>query len=233
MERGRTPLTKGTISAEDFEAAKAAPVVLAAQRSSQWKAPQFVWQVREELTEKLCGDDIETCTVIEAGGLTVTTTLDMKLQGIAEKWVKAATIVPHSKNPRVTARAIGVPYESWMNNLRTKDAPQRRPRSRWTTRRATSWPTWGPPTRRAQKATKKFQPRFDVLADGWRQPGSAFKPVVYSTGIANKSITAASMFMDVVTNFGGGYTPTDADNLERGPVRIRDALRASRSTSRP
>ena len=63
-----------------------------------------------------------------------------------------------------------------------------------------------------------------MLADGWRQPGSAFKPVVYSTGIANKSITAASMFMDVVTNFGGGYTPTDADNLERGPVRMRDAL---------
>ena len=27
------------------------------------------------------------------------------------------------------------------------------------------------------------------------------------------------MFMDVVTDFGGGYTPTDADNLERGPVR--------------
>jgi membrane peptidoglycan carboxypeptidase len=76
----------------------------------------------------------------------------------------------------------------------------------------------------AQKGTRKFQPRFDVLADGWRQPGSAFKPVVYSTGIANKSITAASMFMDVVTNFGGGYTPTDADNLERGPVRMRDAL---------
>ena len=35
------------------------------------------------------------------------------------------------------------------------------------------------------------------------------------------------MFMDVVTDFGGGYTPTDADNLERGPVRVRDALRFS------
>ena len=96
--------------------------------------------------------------------------------------------------------------------------------SRWTTRRATSSPTSARRTRTPRRATKKFQPRFDVLADGWRQPGSAFKPVVYSTGIANKSITAASMFMDVVTNFGGGYTPTDADNLERGPVRMRDAL---------
>ena len=38
-------------------------------------------------------------------------------------------------------------------------------------------------TRRRPAATKKFQPRFDVLADGWRQPGSAFKPIVYGTGI--------------------------------------------------
>ena len=79
----------------------------------------------------------------------------------------------------------------------------------------------------ATKATKRFQPRFDVLADGWRQPGSAFKPVVYATGIDARQITAASMFMDVVTNFGGGYTPTDADNLERGPVRVRNALQFS------
>ncbi len=79
----------------------------------------------------------------------------------------------------------------------------------------------------ATKATKKFQPRFDVLADGWRQPGSAFKPIVYATGIEDRKITAATMFMDVVTDFGGGYTPTDADNTERGPVRVEDALRFS------
>jgi membrane peptidoglycan carboxypeptidase len=79
----------------------------------------------------------------------------------------------------------------------------------------------------ATKATKKFQPQFDVLADGWRQPGSAFKPIMYATGISQRYITAASMFMDVVTDFGGGYVPADADLLERGPVRVRDALRFS------
>ena len=35
------------------------------------------------------------------------------------------------------------------------------------------------------------------------------------------------MFMDVVTDFGGGYTPTDADLLERGPVRLRHAIQVS------
>jgi membrane peptidoglycan carboxypeptidase len=51
--------------------------------------------------------------------------------------------------------------------------------------------------------------------------------VVYTTGIDSRQLTAATMFMDVVTNFGGGYTPTDADNLERGPVRVRNALQFS------
>ncbi len=35
------------------------------------------------------------------------------------------------------------------------------------------------------------------------------------------------MLMDVGTDFGGGYTPNNADNLERGPVRVRNALQFS------
>jgi penicillin-binding protein 1A len=35
------------------------------------------------------------------------------------------------------------------------------------------------------------------------------------------------MFMDVVTNFGGKFIPTQADHLERGPVRLRTALQFS------
>ena len=69
----------------------------------------------------------------------------------------------------------------------------------------------------------QFQPQFDVLGDGWRQPGSAFKPFNYVTGINDGTMTAASMFMDVTTTFdnSGGYTPKDYDLLERGPVRMR------------
>ena len=75
--------------------------------------------------------------------------------------------------------------------------------------------------------SKRMQPQFDVASKGYRQPGSAFKPIMYSIGIDDKRFAAGSMFMDVVTDFGGGYTPTDADRLERGPVRLRDALRFS------
>ena len=47
------------------------------------------------------------------------------------------------------------------------------------------------------KGNKKFQPQFDVLADGWRQPGSAIKPVDYVIGIDDKTLTASTMLMDV------------------------------------
>jgi membrane peptidoglycan carboxypeptidase len=73
----------------------------------------------------------------------------------------------------------------------------------------------------------KFQPQFDVLSDGWRQPGSSIKPINYAIGIEDRTMTAATMFMDVVTDFGRGFTPTQADDLERGPVRVRSALQFS------
>jgi membrane peptidoglycan carboxypeptidase len=73
-----------------------------------------------------------------------------------------------------------------------------------------------------------FDPQFDVLSSGvGRQPGSSFKPINYTIGIQDGTMTAASVFMDVATNFGGGYTPHDADGFERGPVRLREALQFS------
>ena len=76
-----------------------------------------------------------------------------------------------------------------------------------------------------------MQPQFDVLADGWRQPGSSIKPLVYLVGIDDKTMTASTMFMDVVTNFAPSgakpFTPTQADGAERGPVRLRSALQFS------
>ena len=169
----------------------------------------------------------DTCDELEAGGLRVTTTLDIRLQKIAEKWVQAAAVVPHAKNPEAAAKALGFKsYHDWMRNLRNKDV-------RNGALVAEDYETGelvayvGSANYYATKSSKKFQPQYDVVGHGFRQPGSAFKPFNYAIAIDDRKLTAGSMLMDSATDFGGGYTPSDADNLERGPVRVRNALQFS------
>ena len=226
LASGRTPKSDGTYTAADFQAAQHEDVVLASQATPHWIAPHFVWAVRDELTQKLCGT-APTCTQLEAGGLRVTTTLDVRLQKIAEKWVRAAVIVPHSKNPTAAAKALGfAKLEPWMVNLQNKTL-------RNGALVAYDYQTGelvayvGSASYYATSNKPAFQPQYDVVGKGFRQPGSAFKPFNYVTGIDDRAMTAATMFMDVSTDFGGGYKPGDADLLERGPVRVRNALQFS------
>src|SRR4029453_10656533 len=74
MEQGRTPISPEAgirYSPPDFGAARAEPVVLAPRVTPIWKAPHFVWAVREQLTELLCDPGAETCPVLERGGLKI------------------------------------------------------------------------------------------------------------------------------------------------------------------
>ncbi len=61
------------------------------------------------------------------------------------------------------------------------------------------------------------------IATANRQPGSSFKPFVYATGIENNVLTAATIFQDKPTNFGG-YSPRNYDLGYRGNVTLRRAL---------
>jgi peptidoglycan glycosyltransferase len=223
---GRLNLAADEYTPADMTAAKQDPVTLANQSVPIWKAPHFVWAVLDELATKLC-DGQPTCAKLEAGGLTVTTTLDMKLQSIAEKWVKAATIVPHLDCDKA-AKQLKIPggCAQWMRNLRDKDLHNGALVALdYTTGELIAYV--GSANYYAAKSTKQFQAQYDVVGSGFRQPGSAFKPFNYLTGIDDGKITAASMFMDVSADFGGKYTPADADTLERGPVRVRNALQFS------
>ena len=57
----------------------------AEQVAATWRAPHFVWQVRDALAEILCPDAPDDCTEVDTGGYRVTTTLDWDMQKIAEK----------------------------------------------------------------------------------------------------------------------------------------------------
>jgi len=228
LAEGRTPLSGSQYSPDQFRAAENDPVILAPQAQPNWVAPHFVWAVQKELTDKVCGLNVPTCDKMAAGGLRITTTLDAGLQKIAEKWVKAAAIVPNSKNPTALYKSLGLPgaLPQWIRNLRGKDINNG-------ALVAIDYQTGelvayvGSVNYYAAKSSKQFQAKFDVVGSGLRQPGSAFKPFNYLAAIDAKLVTAGSMFMDTSTDFGDKYTPADADRLERGPVRVRTALQFS------
>jgi membrane peptidoglycan carboxypeptidase len=220
-------LTRDTITDAQIEAAKADPIILVPQATPNWRAPHFVWQVRRELGTILCGaEQAESCDRLDTGGYRVITTLDWNMQKTAEKWVKAAVLAPNATNTKAYLKSIGVPDQTWIENLRGKNVHNGALVAiDYRTGRILAYV--GSASYYASSKDPTFQPQFDVLSDGWRQPGSAMKPINYITGIDDRTMTAATLFMDVVTDFGGKYTPTDADRLERGPVRMRQALQFS------
>lgn len=57
-----------------------------------------------------------------------------------------------------------------------------------------------------------------------RQPGSSFKPIVYSNALTRRLITPATLLKDKPTTFPGNYKPLDYDKRFRGEVTVRRAL---------
>jgi peptidoglycan glycosyltransferase len=228
LMKERTPLTRDTYTDADFEAAKAEPVILADQNTDRWRAPQFVWQARAELAQIICGES--QCEKLDTGGYTVITSLDYRMQRIVEKWVYAAAMIPNGPNMDKNLKNRAIPRSEWGwikslsgHNLHNAAAGV-------TDYRTGEILAYAGSASYTAKGNKKMQPQFDVLGDGWRQPGSSIKPLIYLIGIDDKTMTASTMFMDVVTNFGSKgapFYPTQADGKERGPVRLRSALEFS------
>ena len=227
LMKTRSTLTGSKHTAAEYEAAKEEPVELVPPVAAQWKAPQFVWEVRRALGDMLCPDSPVDCPEVDNGGYKVITTIDLKLQKIAEKWVYVAARAPNAKNPSaiLASRKIPGAARSWILGLRGHNIHNAA--AGVIDYRTGEVLAYVGSASYTSKGSKKFQPQFDVLADGWRQPGSAIKPIDYAIGIDDKTLTAATMLMDVTTNFGGGFVPIQADKLERGPVRLRSALQFS------
>ncbi len=228
LMKTRSPLSGGSHTAQDYEEAKSEPLILAPQDGVHWLAPQFVWQVRQQLGEILCPDKpVDECGDIDTGGYHVTTTLDWKMQATTEKWLYAAARAPNLRDTTTRLKNLKIPSKdfSWLRNLSGKNLNNAA--SGILDYRTGQVLAYAGSASYSDRGTKKFQPKFDVLSDGWRQPGSSIKPINYAIGIEDRTMTAATLFMDVTTDFGGKFVPTQADKLERGPVRLREALQFS------
>ncbi|TSC72343.1 MAG: 1A family penicillin-binding protein, partial [Parcubacteria group bacterium Gr01-1014_70] len=76
---------------------------------------------------------------------------------------------------------------------------------------------------------REHEGNFNV-AVARRQPGSAFKPIVYAAAI-EKGYTPETVVFDVPTEFAASgaesYQPQNYDNIFRGPITFREALAQS------
>lgn len=78
-----------------------------------------------------------------------------------------------------------------------------------------------------------FNNRFNRATQARRQPGSGFKPIIYSAAL-DEGFTPASLILDMpVVLEGGGEEDWRPENAARdfaGPLRLREALVRSRNT---
>jgi penicillin-binding protein 1A len=66
---------------------------------------------------------------------------------------------------------------------------------------------------------------LDRATQSRRQPGSTFKPIVYSYAIHSRRVTAATLYDPNPDVFEGGYHPSNFEGYRgRDPLRLREAL---------
>lgn len=165
--------------------------------SNKIKAPHFVMYVKQEL------EDRYGASILETGGLKVTTSLDWEAQQKAETAVKEEVDkVTKSLNIKNGASVIlDTNTGEILSMVGSKDFFE-----------------------------TTIDGEVNVTTR-LRQPGSSIKPLVYATAFT-KNFGPASVIADVVTEFPGKdeqtpYIPKNYDGKEHGLLHLRDALASS------
>jgi 1A family penicillin-binding protein len=200
---------QGYITPKQETQAKQEKVIFSKTRTAL-VAPHFVLMVQDYLAGKYGEKSLEE------GGLKVYTTLDPRLQAIAEKAVKDGAAVNAKKYNADNTGLVAIDPKTGqiLAMVGSKDYF------------ADPEPAGCTPGKNCL-----FEPNVNVTLSE-RQPGSSFKPYVYVTAFDKDfKYNPASLLVDVVTNFGKfgdkDYVPQDYDGKERGPVSMRQAFAGS------
>lgn len=158
------------------------------------KAPHFVFYIRSLLEEQFGKE------VLAQGGLRVYTTIDPKLQTVAEETV--AEQVKYSKEAYGVSNAALFSIDAKNGQILSMV---------------------GSADYFDMEAHGSVNHVFAK-----RQPGSSFKPIVYAKAFLN-GYAPATVIYDTPTNFGNNYRPQNYDGTFSGPMSIRRALGQSRN----
>jgi len=208
LARRRTVLQKmyecRFITGEQLAAADREPLRLTPRRSGN-RAPYLVEQVRQMLEERL-GQN-----ALYKGGLTVVTTVDSKMQAAAEEAIKTGT--------------VGLDNRIRLRNPDSDLLPQ--------VALVAIDPHSGEV--RALVGGRDFETsRFNRAVQARRQPGSSFKPMIYSYAL-EAGFTPQSKVLDaplaLPAGNGGWWHPVNYHNEYKGVITLTQALQTSQNTA--
>jgi len=69
---------------------------------------------------------------------------------------------------------------------------------------------------------------FNHVTQGWRQPGSSFKPLLYSAALEH-GVMPSTVIDDTPFTAANGWSPANSDGQFLGPLSLREALAKSRN----
>ena len=186
---------EGYITEEQAQAATEAPLGVIEPKPTQKVAPYFVDYVRDQLIAKY-----GTETVYK-GGLKVYTTLDLRLQTLANE-ILLSNIPEGEKDSKglTQPQAAMIVLDAREGYIRAM-------------------------------VGGRGEDEFNRAVMSYRQPGSAFKPFVYTAAL-KAGYTPATLLDDspvefVVTGQDEPWAPVNNDKIFRGPVTLRKALEDS------
>lgn len=178
--------------------------------SSPLREPHFTFAVQREAEDILATLGYDNPALeLRTGGYRITTTIDLGLQEQAHqqvaKWVAALADKNVGNGALVAINSATGEIVAYIGSVDYYN-----------------------------RSDPRVDGQFDVAGLGLRQPGSAFKPITYSSAFKAREATPATFFVDSVTQFGQNqatsYIPTNADIRDHGPLLAADALRYSLNT---
>ncbi len=191
-------------------------------RGISWKAPYFVDYVRAVLSKKF-GEDF-----LYSAGVTVYTTLDYELQVVTEDTL-VGRLRSMQRGVEITHYDDDSTYTEWVFDSTTGDSTRQ-------------WKQVNGAVFAVENGSGKIlvmvggkdflQNQYNRVTQAIRQPGSSFKPFVYTTALDN-----GSQPMDRIDDVPGvwpmeegeEWRPGNYDHKYMGEITLREALAQSRN----
>jgi penicillin-binding protein 1A len=205
------------LSQKQYEAASETPLGVSKTRYDTKSAPYFMEMVRLYLEERYGSNQLFE------GGLRVYTSLDADLQRSAEESLERRLTELEQRTGGKRSRA------SILAKTKTAQTGERTKTQYLQGAVVAMDPTNG--QIRALIGGRDFnESNFNRATQAARQPGSAFKPFIYTAAIDN-GYTPNEMILDTPVSFKAGngedWSPQNYDHKFRGPVTLRMALAKS------